>query len=116
MGNSRGVRLPDSNDKKIDEIKDQMGLSFSALISHITDDWLHSRRSKQQRGDITFAAEIIKNFLKHISEADIRKIARANAKYIVEEMGFQANTLDYEEMSRRIMEWKNKENSIEIVR
>ncbi|QMU55001.1 MAG: hypothetical protein GKS07_09000 [Nitrosopumilus sp.] len=116
MGNSRGVRLPDSNDKKIDEIKDQMGLSFSALISHITDDWLHSRRSKQQRGDITFAAEIIKNFLKHISEADIRKNARANAKYIVDEMRFQANTLDYEEMSRRIMEWNNKENGIEMVR
>ena len=116
MGNSRGVRLSESNDKKIDEIKDQMGLSFSALISHIADDWLHSRRSKQQRGDITFAAEIIKNFLKHIDEKNIRKIANANAKYIIDEMRFQADMLDFEELTKRIMEWNNKENGIEMIK
>ena len=116
MGNSRGVRLSDKNDKKIDEIKDQMGLSFSALISHITDDWLHSRRSKQQRGDITFAAEIIKNFLKHIDKTEIKKIANANAKYIIDEMHFQADVLNFDELTKRIMEWNNKENGIEMIK
>ena len=112
MGNSRGVRLKDKNNQLIDEIKDQRGLSFSAMISHITDDWLHSRRSKQQRGDITFAAEIIKNFLKHIDKKHIKKIANTNAKYIIDEMHFQADELDFDELTKRIMEWNNKENGI----
>ena len=115
MANSRGVRLSDEDDKEINQIMQDTGFSFSALISHIVHDWLHSRRSKQERGDITLAAEPLKNFLKNVDKKQLKKIADANAKYIIEEMKFQVDDLDFEELSRRILEW-NKENDLRMVR
>ena len=116
MANSRGVRLRDDDDDEINHVMDEMGLSFSGVISHVVNDWLHSRRSKQQRGDITLASEIIKNILRHIDKKHIKKIAEKNAKYVIEEMMFQVDDLDFNELSKRIMEWNNKENNIAMIK
>lgn len=86
----------------------------STLTSSILSDWMHSRRSKQERGDITLAAEIIRNILKHVDKKYYQKIAHANAKYIIEEMTYQKEDLDFDELAKRIMEWNNKENKIPL--
>lgn len=61
------------------------------------------------------AAEILKNILKNVNKKQIKKIAETNAKYVLDEMKFQADELDFEEISKRILEWNNKENDIRLV-
>ena len=97
------------------QLCDENMTNSSSLMAGVLSDWLHSRRSKKERGDITLAAEILKNILKNINKKQIKKIAETNAEYVLDEMKFQADELDFEEISKRILEWNNKENDIRLV-
>lgn len=117
MVNMIGFRPQTPQDyKELMQICDENMTNQSSLMAGILSDWLHSRRSKKERGDITMASEVLKNFLKHVNKKEITKIAESNAKYIIDEMDFQEDSLGFEELTHRIMDWNNKENDIRMVR
>jgi hypothetical protein len=94
------------------EICTENSTNASALTATIVSDYLHSTKSKQERGDITLAAEILKNILQYVDTKKCQTIAKANASYIIEEMQMQDEDLGFDELSKRIMQWNNKENKI----
>ena len=110
MGNPHGVRLLDEDESQVQDLMDNSGHSFSGQISYIVHDWLHSGRSKEENEDITLAGEILKNLLRHIDRKKIPKIAKQNAKYVIKAMKYQVDVVDFDELSKRMMEWNNKKN------
>ena len=115
MGQPRGIRLKDKDDTEINQIAKQQGTTFSTVISNIISNYLHFEKSKIERGDITLAGEIIKNRHKSIKKSDIGKIATQDAKFILKEMEMQTD-VDFDEMSKRILEWNNQENKLKLVK
>ena len=114
MAKPRGIRLKDIDDKEILETAKQQGTTFSTVVSNIISNYLHIERSKIERSDITLAGEIIKNRHESIKKSNIDKITTADAKYILKEMGMQT-TINFDEVSRRILEWNNLENKLRLV-
>ena len=114
MGNPLGFRLRDEDQDEFLEIVAQEGMSVSSLAAKIIHDWLRFRRSKQHRGDITLASKILKNRHDAIQENMIPKIVKEDSKYILSEMQFQVDNLDFKELTKRIMEW-NRENGLVFV-
>jgi hypothetical protein len=114
MGNPLGFRLRDEDQEEFLEIVDQEGMSVSSLTSKIVHDWLRFRRSKQTRGDITLASKILRSRHEAIQKKMIPKIVKGDSKYILSEMQFQVDNLDFKELTKRITEW-NKENGLLFV-
>jgi len=114
MGNPLGFRLRDEDQDEFLEIVDQEGMSVSSLTSKIVHDWLRFRRSKQHRGDITLASKILKSRHDAIQKEMIPKIVKWDSKYILSEMQFQVDNLDFKELTKRITEW-NRENGLIFV-
>ena len=114
MGNPLGFRLRDEDQDEFLEIVSQEGMSVSSLTAKIIHDWLRFERSKKHRGDITLASRILKNRHDAIPKKLIPKIVKEDSKYILSEMQFQVDNLDFKELTKRIIEW-NKENGITFV-
>lgn len=108
-GNTIGIRLLPEDEIPFREIVEAKRSNSSAIVAKIVHDWIHFMKSKQERGDITLAGEIIKNLLNVISKPELVKIAKKNAKYVIAEMKWQEDNLDFAEISKRIREW-NMEN------
>ena len=115
MAQPRGIRLKDKDDIEINQIAKQQGTTFSTVISNIISNYLHIEKSKMERGDITLAGEIIKNRHESIKKSDIGKIAIQDAKFIIKEMEMQTD-VDFNEISKRILEWNNIENKLRLVK
>ena len=113
-GNTIGVRLLAEDQKAFDRIVKEEGINQSLKIAKIVHDWIHFMRSKQERGDITLAGKIISNLINAISKDDLIKIAKKNAKYVISEMKWQEDELDFDEISKRIVEW-NMENEQKLI-
>jgi hypothetical protein len=113
-GNTIGIRLLPEDEEPLRDVVAEKRSNSSAVIAKIVHDWLHFMKSKQERGDITLAGEIIKNLLNAISKSELVKIAKKNAKYVMAEMRWQDDNLDFTEMSKRIMEW-NMENERTLI-
>ena len=113
-GNTIGVRLLAEDQDDFQEIVDEERSNQSSMIAKIVHDWIHFMRSKQERGDITLAGEIIKNCFNIIPNDEIVKIAKKNAKYVISEMKWQEENLDFDEVSKRIVEW-NMENERKLI-
>ena len=114
MGNPLGFRLRDEDQEEFLEIVNQDGMSVSSLTAKIVHDWLRFRRSKQHRGDITLASKILKSRHDAIQKKKIPKIVKEDSKYILSEMQFQVDNLDFKELTKRITEW-NRENGLVFV-
>jgi hypothetical protein len=113
-GNTIGVRLLAADQDAFEKIVEDEGVNQSLKIAKIVHDWMHFMKSKQERGDITLAGEIIKNLLNAISEEELIRIAKKNAKYVIAEMKWQDDELDFAELSKRIVEW-NMENDRKLI-
>lgn len=84
-----GFRLKTKEDyNELMYLCDENMTNSSSLMAGVLSDWLHSRRSKKERGDITLAVEILKNILRNINKKQIKKIAETNAKYVLDEIKF----------------------------
>ena len=114
MGQPRGIRLRDEDERIIEEISKKEGIKISTVVINIVHRYLKIERSKRERGDITLAGEIVKNRHNSIKKSDIPKIIEKDAKYIINEMELQTK-LDFEEVARRITEWNNDENQLRLV-
>ena len=113
-GKTIGVRLLADDIEGFEKITEQSGMNQSSLIANIVHDWIRFRRSKIERGDITLAGEILKNIFNAIPENSLKRIAKKNAKFIIKEMQWQVEDLDFEEVSKRITEWNN-ENDRQLI-
>jgi len=113
-GNTIGVRLLSDDQKDFEKIVKEEGVNQSLKIAQIVHDWMHFMKSKQERGDITLAGEIIKNLLNTVSKKELIKLAKKNAKYVISEMKWQVDLLDFQEISKRIVEW-NMENDRKMI-
>ena len=113
-GKTIGVRLLADDTEEFEKISEQSGMNQSAKIANIVHDWIRFRRSKIERGDITLAGEILKNIFDSIPEDMLIKIAKKNAKFVIKEMQWQVEGLDFEEVSKRITEWNN-ENDRQLI-
>lgn len=113
-GNTIGVRLLAEDQESFEKIVSEEGVNQSLKIAKIIHDWMHFMKSKQERGDITLAGEIVKNIINAIPEDELIKIAKKNAKYVISEMKWQEDDLDFAELSKRIVEW-NMENDRKII-
>ena len=113
-GNTMGVRLRTEDQSDFQKIVDEEGTNQSSKIAKIVHDWLRFMKSKQERGDITLAGEIIKNCFNAIPKEELCNIARKNAKYVIKEMKWQEEDLDFDEVSKRIVEW-NMENERQLI-
>ncbi len=114
MAQPRGIRLRDEDDKEINIIAEQNGTTFSTVIANIVHNYLKIERSKEERGDITLAGDIVRNRHESIKKSDIIKIVEKDAKFIIKEMRFQAD-LDFDELRKRVIEWNNIENKLKLV-
>ena len=114
MSNLIGVRLNRDDHETYLRIVKENGTNPSAMTAKIVHDWLHFHRTKQYRGDITLSVEILKKRHDAIKKSEIEKIVEHNAKTIISEMEFQVDSLDFAELSRRILEW-NRENGMTMV-
>ena len=114
MGNPLGFRLKDEDQDEFLDVANQEGMTVSSLTAKIVHDWLRFRRSKQHRGDITLASRILRNRHEAIREEEIPKIVKADSKYILSEMSFQIDNLDFKELTKRITEW-SRENGLILV-
>ena len=114
MAQPRGIRLRDEDDIEINSIAEQHGTTFSTVIANIVHNYLKIERSKEERGDITLAGEIVRNRHESIKKSDIIKIVEKDAKFIIKEMRFQVD-LNFDELRKRIMEWNNIENKLKFV-
>ena len=113
-GNTIGVRLRTEDQADFQKIVNEEGTNQSSKIAKIVHDWLRFMKSKQERGDITLAGEIIKNCFSAIPKKELCNIAKKNAKYVIREMKWQEEDLDFEETSKRIGEW-NMENERQLI-
>ena len=113
MGNPLGFRLRDEDQEEFLEIVNQEGMSVSSLTAKIIHDWL-IQKIKTTRGDITLASKILKSRHDAIQKEMIPKIVKGDAMYILSEMQFQVDNLDFKELTKRITEW-NKENGLVFV-
>lgn len=109
-----GVRLNEDDMRQFTSIVEEERSNKSSTAARIIHDWIHFMKSKQERGDITLAGEIIKNLINAISKNNLIKIAKKNAKYVIGEMKWQHDGLDLAELSKRIGEW-NMENDIKLI-
>ncbi|MDH5431879.1 MAG: hypothetical protein OEW78_08385 [Nitrosopumilus sp.] len=114
MANPISVRLKENDQKELERIVDEEGTTNSAIISKIIHEYLNFRRTKEFRGDITLASDILKTRHDAIKKTEIPKIIKSNANYILEEMEYQADIIDFPELVKRIKEW-NKENKLSLV-
>jgi dihydroneopterin aldolase len=113
-GNTIGVRLLAEDQKAFEKIVNEEGINQSLKIAKIVHDWIHFMRSKQERGDITLAGHIISNVINAVPKKELIKIAKKNAKYVIGEMKWQDDSLDFDEIVKRIMEW-NMENDRKLI-
>ena len=113
MTNPISIRLKGKDQDELSKIVEEEGTTTSAIISKIVHDWIHFGRSKEFRGDITLASQILKTRHDAIKKTDIAKIVKSDATFILEEMEYQTDGLDFDEMAKRIREW-NKENGLSL--
>lgn len=113
-GNTIGIRLLPEDEIPFRKIVETKRSNNSAVVAKIVHDWIHFMKSKQERGDITLAGEIIMNLLNAISKSELVKIAKKNAKYVIAEMKWQDENLDFAEISKRMIEW-NMENERTLI-
>lgn len=114
MGNPISVRLKDDDQRELAKIVEEEGITTSSIISKIVHEWLHFGRTKEFRGDITLASVILKTRHNSIKKSDIPSIVKSDARFILEEMEYQVDDLDFYELTKRIREW-NKENGLSFV-
>ncbi len=113
-GEMFGVRLNGEDMKQFACIVEEERSNKSSMSARIIHDWIHFMKSKQERGDITLAGEIIKNLINALPPENIARIAKKNAKYVISEMKWQNDDLDFAELSKRIVEW-NMENDRKLI-
>ena len=114
MSNPISVRLKGKDQEKIADIVDEEGTTTSALIAKIVHDWIHFGRLKENNGDITLANQILKTRHDAIKKNEIPKIIKRDADFIIEQMEYQVDELDFDEVAKRIREW-NKENGLSLM-
>ena len=114
VANPISIRLREKDQKELARIVEEEGTTTSAIISKVMHEWIHFGRSKEFRGDITLAGQILKTRHNAIKRTDISKIVKSDASFILEEMEYQIDELSFEEVSKRIREW-NKENGLSLV-
>ena len=114
MANPISIRLKEKDQEKLAKIVDEEGTTTSAIIAKIVHDWIHFGRSKEFHGDITLASQILKTRHDAIKKIEIPKIIKLDADFIIEEMEYQADVLDFDEVTKRIREW-NKENGLSLI-
>ena len=85
-GNTIGVRLLAEDQQSFEKIVREEGINQSLKIAKIVHDWIHFMHSKQERGDITLAGQIISNLINTIPKESLVKLAKKNAKFVVGEM------------------------------
>ncbi len=85
--------------------------TISQMSALIVEQFLKFSGQKSKRGEITMSRQSIKRRHDSIKKTDIPRIAKEDTIYIITEMKKQVESLDFDEVLRRTVEW-NEENKL----